>query len=177
MNTIDQKSDLDRHYDTYRRDSRQDTIMRELVVRTFSPYLDSTASGLELGCSDGYMTEMLSSKLTHLTVVEGSYKFIEDAKTRGLVNVQFHHSLIDEYMPEQLFDYVFASYILTHIPDVGSVLEMIKRALTPEGLLFVVVPNVRALSRQLALNMGLIEDLKALSRNDRDHGHRSAGLG
>jgi hypothetical protein len=38
--------------------------------------------------------------------------------------------------------------------------------------LFIVVPNARALSRQLALHMGLIADLKALTENDLVNGHR-----
>jgi hypothetical protein len=39
-------------------------------------------------------------------------------------------------------------------------------------LFFVVVPNANALSRQLALHMGLLKDLKNLTENDVNHGHR-----
>ena len=34
------------------------------------------------------------------------------------------------------------------------------------------MPNARALSRQLALHMGLLKDLKELTENDHNHGHR-----
>jgi hypothetical protein len=51
-------------------------------------------------------------------------------------------------------------------------MKMAKSVLKSDGLLMIVVPNARALSRQLALHMGLISDLKALTENDRNHGHR-----
>ena len=35
-----------------------------------------------------------------------------------------------------------------------------------------VVPNARALSRQLAQHMGLLSGLKDLTENDHNHGHR-----
>ena len=167
----DQKSRLDNHYDTYRRDSRQDDLMRELVVQTFEGYLNATGRGLELGCSDGYMSEMLSSRMASLDVIEGSTRFIEEARGRQLQNTRFHHQLFEDYQPDRPFDYVFASYILTHIEEPARLFAMIRRALASDGLLFVVVPNARAISRQLALHMGLIDDLKGLTPNDLDHGH------
>ena len=167
-NELDQ---LDGHYDTYRRGSVQDNVMREKTVSTFSAYLNKQGHGLELGCSDGYMTQMLAARVKHLTVVEGSLRFLEEARSRPVDNVTFHHALFQDYQPERKFDYVFATFMLTHIEDLSSLMAMIDAALAPDGLLFVVVPNVRALSRQLALHMGLIDDLKALSENDRHHGH------
>jgi hypothetical protein len=39
-------------------------------------------------------------------------------------------------------------------------------------MIFAVVPNAQAFSRQLAQRMGLIKDLYALTDNDHAHGHR-----
>jgi hypothetical protein len=49
---------------------------------------------------------------------------------------------------------------------------MAASVLNDGGLLMIVVPNARALSRQLALHMGLLKDLKELTANDLNHGHR-----
>lgn len=174
MTSEEEKTQLDRRYDTYRRASIQDNVMREKTVATFSAYLNKEGRGLELGCSDGYMTEMLAARIAHLTVVEGSLRFLEEAKQRSVDNVTFHHGLFQDYEPGEKYDYVFATFVLTHIEDMSSLMNMIDAALAPDGLLFVVVPNVRALSRQLARHMGFIDDLKALSENDLNHGHRRA---
>ncbi|WP_054773162.1 class I SAM-dependent methyltransferase [Methylogaea oryzae] len=149
-----EKQFLDQVYTAYALDdSPQTKAMRELVVRTVAPYLKGGA-GLELGCSDGYMTALLAQRLERLDVVDGSRHFIEAARQRNLPNVGYHHSLFEEYAPDFRYDYVFASFVLEHVLDPQPVLAMARAVLKEDGLLFVVVPNARALSRQLALHMG-----------------------
>jgi len=150
----------------------QTRAMREFAFQIVEPYLDSGKCGLELGCSDGYFTEMLGSRLRTLDVVDGSIKFIEAARQRNLSNVSYHHALFEEFAPTTQYDYVFASYVLEHVLDPLSVLGMARRVLKPGGLVFIVVPNARALSRQLALHMGLYPDLTTLTENDLRFGHR-----
>jgi hypothetical protein len=62
--------------------------------------------------------------------------------------------------------------VLEHVLDPVSVLERVRSLLAPGGRIFIVVPNARAFSRQLALHMGLLRELKELTRSDLDHGHR-----
>jgi 2-polyprenyl-3-methyl-5-hydroxy-6-metoxy-1,4-benzoquinol methylase len=167
-----EKRFLDKVYHTYTVDvSAQTMTMRRLIVRTFAPYL-RRGRGLELGCSDGFMTEMLAARLEHLDVVDGSKKFLSGARKRNLSNVRFIHSLFEEFTTEARYDYVFASYILEHVFDPVAVMKMACSVLKRDGLLMIVVPNARALSRQLALHMGLLQDLKELTPNDHHHGHR-----
>ena len=168
----DEKAFLEKVFHTYSVDScHQTAIMRQLIVRTFKPFING-GCGLELGCSDGFMTEMLSASLSHLDVVDGSRQFIAEARSRGLSNVSFIEALFEEFATETRYDFVFASYILEHVFDPIAIMKMARSVLKPDGLLMIVVPNARALSRQLALHMGLIDDLKALTENDRNHGHR-----
>jgi 2-polyprenyl-3-methyl-5-hydroxy-6-metoxy-1,4-benzoquinol methylase len=151
--------------------STQDNLIRKLAVQTFRPFIEAKI-GLELGCSDGYMTQLLSSQLKQLDVVEGSKNFINKAKKRNLKNVSFKHCLFEEFKPVKQYDYIFLCYVLEHVNDVEKIFKIVHRALYSDGLLFIVVPNSRALSRQLAYHMGLIPDLKELTQNDFDHGHR-----
>jgi 2-polyprenyl-3-methyl-5-hydroxy-6-metoxy-1,4-benzoquinol methylase len=163
---------LDKVYHTYTVDhSSQTRAMRELIARTFAPFL-KRGVGLELGCSDGFMTEMLAAKLERLDVVDGSERFLTEARKRKLPNVTFTCSLFEEFRSDTKYDFVFASYILEHVLDPVAVMRMAREVLRPDGLLMIVVPNARALSRQLALHMGLLKDLKELTANDHNHGHR-----
>lgn len=163
---------LDKVYHTYTVDhSAQTMAMRRLIIRTFAPYVKG-GRGLELGCSDGFMTEMIAAQVEHLDVVDGSEKFLAEARKRNLPNVGFRFALFEEFTAAEKYDCVFASYILEHVLDPVAVMKMARTVLKPGGLLFVLVPNARALSRQLALHMNLLKGLKELTPNDHNHGHR-----
>lgn len=168
----DERKFLNSLYQAYSLDEAPQTqTMRKLIARTFSPYIRG-GTALELGCSDGFMTELLAQSVDQLDVIDASEGFIVEAKKRALPNVNFHCSLFEEYETDTRYDYVFASFVLEHVLDVAPVLATVRRHLNPDGRFFAVVPNARALSRQLALHMGLIEELNALTENDLKFGHR-----
>ncbi len=163
---------LEKVYTTYTVDtSAQTKVMRKLIFDTFSDYLDE-GSALELGCSDGFMTNMIAGRVSKLDIVDGSKKFLERAAMHAPKNCRFVYSLFEEFEPSEKYDYIFASYILEHVRDPVFLLNRIHDMLKPNGYLFIVVPNSRALSRQMALRMGLLGDLKELTQNDIAHGHR-----
>jgi len=169
----DEREFLDRTVDTYvPSTSPQEMLSKRLTVRTFAPFLQRTGRALELGSSDGYMTSLIAPLVSHVDVVEGSTRFLEMARARNIPNTTLIHTLFEEFESTRPYDYVFATYVLEHVTDVSRVLQVIRSVMKDESLLFVVVPNARAASRQLALHMGLISDLKSLSENDIRHGHR-----
>lgn len=171
----DEKVFLEKVSTTYRRASLQDKAMKNLIIRTFEPYLNREGKGLQLGYFEGVDTDMLCQRLRHLDVVEGCQAFIDEGRKKNYRNVILHYSLFEEFSlkeGEEKYDAAFAIYILEHVFDVQSVLSMVRTVLKPDGLLFVIVPNARALSRQLAVHMGIIPGLKELTENDRNHGHR-----
>ena len=167
-----EKAFLETVYHTYRTEiSPQMRHMQQLTMRTFAPYIDG-GDALEMGCSDGFMTGLIAGSVDRLDVVDGSQKFVDQARTRQLPNVRFICSLFESFVPDRQYDYVFASYILEHVLAPVEVLQVARSSLKPNGLLFVIVPNARAFSRQMALHMGLLRDLKELTKNDHSHGHR-----
>lgn len=164
---------LEKVYHTYTVDNSAQTMaMRRLIMRTFEPFLSAEGRALELGCSDGFMTEMIAGRVSRLDVVDGSEKFLAEARKRDLPNVEFKLALFEEFTAEEKYDFVVASYILEHVLDPVGVMKMARTVLKPDGLLMIVVPNARALSRQLAAQMGLLNGLKEMTPNDHNHGHR-----
>ncbi|MGH8488240.1 MAG: class I SAM-dependent methyltransferase [Gammaproteobacteria bacterium] len=153
-------------------ESPQDRTIKSLAIRAFAPYIRPGSRALEFGCCDGYMTSLISSQVDHLTVVDGSSTFIQMAQARQLPNVSFTHVLFENFTPDHRFDCIFATYVLEHVADAVGLLRTARGLLDRDGLLFLVVPNARAMSRQLARHMGLIDDLYALTPNDVNHGHR-----
>lgn len=160
---------------TYTRGSRQDRAIRELIARTFAPYLTPSDRALQLGFSEGVDTELLAPLVGSLDVVEGSRLFHDDLAARALPKVRPILSMFEDFTPpagEPPYDAVFAVYVLEHVADPAAVLAMARRVLRPGGKLFAVVPNARALSRQLAVHMGLLGHAYELTAHDHHHGHR-----
>src|SRR5271157_291621 len=151
--------------------SSQTLLMRDLMIRTFKPYIRGGV-GLELGSEIGYMSERLAALVEHLDIVDGSEAFLDQVRKRNIPNASYTCSLFEDFHPSQNYDAVFASHILEHLKDVQVVLGMVKNALKPEGTLFATVPNARAVSRQLARHMGLLDSLYSLTPNDLKGGHR-----
>ena len=151
--------------------SAQTRIMRDLVIRTFKPFIHGTA--LELGCEVGYLSSMIAPCVQHLDIVDGSELFLQKAKERNIPNASYIYSLFEDFKPEpETYDTIFATFVLEHLVDVRPVLDMVKSALKPNGLFLAVVPNAHVISRQLALHMGLMKSLYDLTPNDIAGGHR-----
>jgi 2-polyprenyl-3-methyl-5-hydroxy-6-metoxy-1,4-benzoquinol methylase len=173
---IKEKDFLDSVYTTYKTENSPYSMsMKKSVMKTFKPFIKG-GSALELGCSDGYMTEMISNLVDNLDVYDGCKLFLDKAKERAieknLLNINFNFSLFENIDTTIKYDYVIASYILEHVLDPVEIMKKAYNLLKNDGLLFIVVPNANALSRQLALHMGMYHDTKDLTENDLNHGHR-----
>jgi len=160
--------------ETYAKGSPQDQVIRGLIARTFAPYLQSTMRGLQLGYAEGVDTALFAPLLQHLDVVEGNRVFFDAGCVDALTNVKMHHDLFETFLPkaEKAYDAVFAVYVLEHVEDPVHLLQLARAALVEKGLLFIVVPNAYALSRQLALHIGILPSLTDLTPRDIEHGHR-----
>ncbi len=125
----EEKAFLDKASETYViSSSSQDRLMRELAVRTFAPFIKG-GRALELGCFDGYMTDLISRLVDTLDVIEGSKEFLKEAEKRNLQNVRFIYALFEEFKSDIRYDYVFATYVFEHVLDVKQVLRMIRSVL------------------------------------------------
>lgn len=172
--TNDEREFLQQVRETYAKGSAQDRAIRRLAVRTFAPWLSAETRGLQLGYSEGVDTALLAQCVGTLDIVEGEPAFAAEARA-SLPESTVYESLFEDFsLPEGIppYDAVFALYILEHVISPVEVLQRAQALLAPGGKLFVVVPNARALSRQLARHMGLLDDLKTLTTNDHNHGHR-----
>lgn len=153
-------------------------LKKDIILDLMGPHLVEATkkTGLQLGCASGYETRHLAERLGSLTVVDGARDFIQRVEEdNGHLNVSFICSLFEELdstRHQQRYDFIFCNYVLEHVFDAQLILRQIGGLLKADGKLFIVVPNFLALSRQIALQMGLISDLQALTENDHQHGHR-----
>ena len=111
-------------------------------------------SCLELGPADGQMTKFLIDDFKKLTVVEGSTDLLDEIPDYdNLVKV---HSLFEDFQPNELFDTIILEHILEHVEDPIALMKMVKKWLSPNGKLFLGVPNGNSIHRLVAVKMGLL---------------------
>jgi 2-polyprenyl-3-methyl-5-hydroxy-6-metoxy-1,4-benzoquinol methylase len=179
MSNIEEKDFLNEVSLTYFQDLEPySRIKKDIIMDIMNEFLEKSKfkRAIQMGCANGYETEQLSYKFKSLDVVDGSSNLIEHLNSKSkLKNVKYIHSLFEEFKirkSDEKYDYIIANYIMEHVLDSNLVLKKFAEIIKPEGHLFIVVPNANALSRRLALNMGLLEDLAELTENDKKHGHR-----
>lgn len=148
-----------------------DQAMRHYMMRALGPHLRE-GKALEMGCLHGEFTSILAEHYADLTVVEAAESFIEDTRKRVGPHVKFVHSLFETYDTEERYDAIFLLHVLEHLKHPVEVLQQAKSLLTSTGRLFLVVPNGSAVSRQIAVKMGVLTHMAALSEADIKHGHR-----
>ncbi len=139
---------------------RYETIKSKLVGKI----------GLELGPAEGEMTQFLINDFESLTIVEGSSDLLAQIPERG--NLVKIHALFEEFQPQQPFDSIILEHVLEHVDDPVGLLERVKNWLTPEGRLFLGVPNGNSIHRLVAVKMGLLDNPCQLNSRDHALGHR-----
>ncbi len=175
MNDLDAEKDtLDQVTALYDSTAPFDIKMRDYMMRTIKPYLVE-GNCLQVGCSHGDQTSLLADYFDDITVVEAAKEFIEwtEKRTREKgVNVHFVQSMIETYESDRLFDNIIFTHVLEHVVHPVAVLEKLGSLLSPNGRLFTIVPNGQAASRQIAVKMGVLSHLEALSDADINGGHK-----
>ncbi len=150
-------------------ESETEHALRRAAVRLTRTLLPPAAEVIELGTADGYMARLLAPHVARHDIVDA----VAFPVTRLPETARFHRALFEEFEPEAPADLVIMSLVLEHVVDSVGLIERARGWLKPEtGRILAIVPNMRALSRQLARAMGLIPELDHLTENDLAHGHR-----
>jgi 2-polyprenyl-3-methyl-5-hydroxy-6-metoxy-1,4-benzoquinol methylase len=150
-----------------------DIICRRFFLKRIDRHLnkDINAKSLEIGSFDGSMTDLILEKLGFVHVLEPSKKMVDllSQKFEGKVNV--HEGIIEKFESKIKFDNLFLVHTLEHVDNPVLVLDKIYDLMSPEGLVFIAVPNGNAISRQIAVKMRLIEHNTAVTSGERAQGH------
>lgn len=126
--------------------------------------------GLELGPAEGEMTQFLVQDFEVLTIVEGSSELLAQIPDRtNLIKV---HALFENFEPDQAYDSIILEHVLEHVDNPVELLARVKTWLSPNGKLFLGVPNGNSIHRLVAVKMGLLDNPCQLNSRDMALGHR-----
>ncbi len=126
---------------------------------------------LELGYGEGITSSILSKKTKNYTILEGS-SHLTEVINKKYPDINVINTLFEDYETNEKYDRVFALHVFEHVDDSVSLARYMKQWLTDDGKMIIIVPNKESVHRRLALDMGLIPTLDALSERDKLVGHQ-----
>jgi len=148
-------------------------VSAKMVEYSFDVFSRHIKGGkiLEMGPAEGVMTPLLLGICESLTLLGGAEQFCEDLRKR-YPEASVVHSLFEDYVPQEHFDYIILGHVLEHVEDPGAIVSLAARWLKPGGKMIAAVPNAHSLHRQAAVLMGLLPMEHSLNEMDIHHGHR-----
>ena len=127
---------------------------------------------LELGCATGLMTAHLVGQGARVTGVDRSDAYLDRARARLGDRAGFVRAGLAVPGWEDLtgggFDHVLLCNLIHELPDPVDLLRRAATVLAPDGLVHLSLQNPDSIHRLVALEMGLIDDVREVSaRGDR----------
>jgi len=149
-----------------------DLYVREKLIERFRPFFNLQDSRtLEIGSWEGDMTAMLIREFNTLDVLEGSSEHATKLTQKYLGQVEVHQGMLETFEPKAPYDNIFLVHTLEHLDQPVEGLMRLASWLSPNGRIFIAVPNANSLSRRIAVEMGLVDSLTAVTSSERRFGH------
>lgn len=167
---------LDTHVTIYEGQNQYDydnNIILNWYPLRIIEHTKSAKSILELGLGHGYTAQIFSKHFSRHVILEGSSAVIENFKlhfpdsTPEIIDTYF-----EKFESDEKFDVIVMGFILEHVNDPLQIITHFKKFLSPDGKIFITVPNAEALNRRLGFFAGLLSDMQLLSENDIISGHK-----
>ena len=122
---------------------------------------------LELGCATGLMTAALVARGARVSAIDRSQAYLERARERAGESTTLVRAGLEEPGWEEIvgggFDHVLACNLIHEMDDPVALLARARDVLADDGLVHLSLQNPQSIHRLVALEMGLIDDLREIS--------------
>lgn len=96
---------------------------------------------LEIGCGNGGMTRLLSPKVERITAFDISRPSLVEVEKLGLPNVRTEQGLVENFQPDEKFDWVLMSEVIEHLRKPKKTVDKAFEFVAPGGVLVLTTPN------------------------------------
>lgn len=98
---------------------------------------------LDVGCGNGYFSEILASRGAHVVGIDISNNMIELARRHALakglnISYQVDNAMILQSIADESIDVLLANYVLMDFPDAASAIYQFHRVLKQKGIAIIV---------------------------------------
>jgi len=170
------ETNLDIYASAYSGDIMYD-FDNEIMLKWYSNRVLSLSKGaeslLELGLGHGHTTNLLSGNFSRHLVLDGSAKVIKNFREKyPSCDVEIRETYFENFNSDEKFDVILLGFILEHVDDPVAIMSRFNQFLSPQGRIFLTVPNAECMNRRLGNLAGILDDVKTLSANDHLLGHK-----
>ncbi|CAN5768818.1 class I SAM-dependent methyltransferase [soil metagenome] len=149
----------------------------DILLNWYPARIMKLASGarslLELGLGHGFTARMFEDRFDRHVVLEGSPAVIGNfAKNNPRCTADIVETYFENFETDEMFDLIVMGFILEHVDDPFQVISRFRKFLSPNGTMFLAVPNAEAMNRRVGHAAGLLSDMQELSGNDNALGHK-----
>jgi 2-polyprenyl-3-methyl-5-hydroxy-6-metoxy-1,4-benzoquinol methylase len=150
--------------------------MQEFEWEWISEFVPRKGNILDLGFGDGIslknLTQIVDFEKGSICLLEGAESLVSKARDLFGDKVNVIHTLFEEYVNVDSFDFIIASHVFEHVDDPQALLENLYKNARAGAILIGVVPNKDSFHRRLAVLMGIQPELDSLSPRDLLVGHQ-----
>jgi SAM-dependent methyltransferase len=161
-NSYNTKDDFDRYFIDFRFKCLKENIKK-------------LGNVLELGCANGLMTKRIVDICDRIDVVEGSTRYINDARKemgKKIDKVRFFNMLFSEFFPDKKYDTIILSSVLHEVDSPIKLLKKISQWCKKGTIIYINVPNALSLHRRIGKIMGILKSEYSFSTRDKKFCHK-----
>ncbi|MDA7700426.1 class I SAM-dependent methyltransferase [Methylophilaceae bacterium] len=149
-----------------------DYLMHDYCLKKFNDLLRDK-DVLELGCYHGEMTKKLSALCKSVTALDYDNECIDRTleNCSSLNNISCIKQDFMSFRNYKDFDIIYFSHSLEHVPDDFALLKIISNNMAAGQKIITLVPNGMSLSRQIAVNMGILQNELEVTDFEKSIGH------
>lgn len=170
------KNELDEHVIAYEGKTIYDfdnEILLNYYPKRIIELTNGTNSILELGLGHGFTAQVFSKVYKKHCILEGSSAVIDNYRKKFPdCKVEIIQTYFENFESDEKFDVIVLGFILEHVDNPVGILKHFKKFLSPNGRIFIAVPNAESMNRRLGHHAGFLSDMFELSQNDFDLGHK-----
>lgn len=167
---------LDNHVRAYQGENIYDfdnLIQLRWYPDRIAKFSNGATSLLELGLGHGITADTFGRHFKRHVVIDASPAVIDNFRQRFPTSkAEIIESYFESFETDERFDVIVLGYILEHVDDPVLVLKHFRKFLTPNGRMFVTVPNAEVLNRRLGNLAGMLPNMQLLSEHDLLLGHK-----
>lgn len=149
----------------------ENILMGTKYVEYINTYSTHKQNFLELGIGFGQTINDLSKNYDEFITIDADLSLIERYQN-NFDNIEFVHSFFEDYSPNRLFDNIGIGFVLDLVKDPVQLLKHYTSLLADTGRIFVSIENASSLHRQIAVNAGLLDNLKEMSQANTAFNHQ-----
>ena len=140
---------------------KENKLMGEKYFDYIDQYSLSHDNFLELGIGFGETIQLINNKYTNIVVLDAEQKLI-NKYSPIYTDITFIHTYFEDFNTKEKFDNIGMGFVIDLVKNPVQLLKKYANLLTKNGKIYISVGSASSLHLNIALNAGLIDNVKKM---------------